>query len=367
MPVYWSFFAAPFVIRALQTVFERRKIISSDKKKQDAALIVIFFSWVIFFLGLRSGVADTWAYISGYKEMPDNMTDYVVDFDAKDWLFGYLSCLFKSVTKASFQTWLFTIALISGVAAARGIYKYSSCMWLSCYLFVASSLFTYMLNGMRQFIALSVLFCNADMILEKKYVRYILLIALLSQIHGSAWFMLLLIPLSRFKPWSLQMFAIIALGCVFATNFESFAGTVDSVLENTQYSGMGETIANGTGSNIFRFLVSAVPPIIAFLSRDKVRDENSKLLDMMVNCSVMCMVTMFVSSLTFGIFLGRVAAYFDIFNLALLPWLIYHSFDKRFTRLVIFASVIFYGVFFYYQMVVAWRMYYISNVLNLKV
>lgn len=365
MPIYWTFFSAPFIIRGIQIVIGQKNEIV-NQKKQDTALLILVFALIIFFIGMRSGVADTGAYISSYKALPDDIHDFDYEAQDKDALFSYLSCLFKSVTKASYQYWLFSIALICGVAVARGIYKYSSCVWLSCYLFVATTDFTYMLNGMRQFIPMAILFCNADLVVEKKYIRYVLLTAILAQIHASAWFMLLLIPLSRFKPWSIWMFAIIAAGCVFAVNFDSFAETVDSVLENTQYSGIGETISNGNGSNVLRFFVSAVPPIIAFLARERVEKENSRLLNMIINCSVMGMTTMIISTFTFGILVGRVAAYFNIFNMVLLPWLVTNVFEKKNRRMVLFALLVLYGIYFYYQMCVAWHMFYVSEVLGLR-
>lgn len=367
MPIYWSFFFAPLLIKLIQSSLTSRQgmVLKDNVRREDLTLLALVFGLIIFFMGMRGRVADTGAYINSYKNLPDNIQEFRWDQEGKDIFFNYLSCLFKSVTKASYQPWLFTIALISGGAVARGIYKYSDYAWLSCYLFVATTEFTYMLNGMRQFIAISILFCNADLIVERKYLRFILLTALLAQIHASAWFMLLLIPLANFKPWSIWMFVIIGAGCVFALNFESFAGTMDSMLENTQYEGMAEKIVNGSGSNALRFLVSAAPPIIAFLARDKIAEENNKMLNLLINCSVMAMVTMFISTFTFGIIVGRVVAYFNIFNVALLPWLVTNVFERKNRRMVIFALVILYGIYFYYQMCVAWHMFYRSDVLGL--
>ena len=163
------------------------------------------------------------------------------------------------------------------------------------------------------------------------------------------------------------MFLVIAVGTVVALDFESFVGVIDTVLEDTQYAGMGQTLEGGTGSNVIRLFVSAVPVVISFIGQEKIQLKNDKRLDLFVNLSVMAMVIMLVSTFTFGIFAGRLATYFSIFNLLLLPWLVENVFDVKANRALLFGTIVLYGVYFYYQMCVAWGgLKYVSEALNLS-
>ena len=157
------------------------------------------------------------------------------------------------------------------------------------------------------------------------------------------------------------MFLVIVAGAVVALNFE----TLDAVLEGTQYEGMGQTIEEGTGSNIMRLFVSAVPIVISFIARKKVQRQNDKRLNLLVNLSVMSMVIMLISTFTFGIFVGRLASYFSIFNILLLPWLVMNAFDKKTNRILLVGLLVLYGIYFYYQTCVSWHMYYVSEALGL--
>lgn len=336
--------------RQRQMIINRR-----NSKQRETLLVFISLAVVVLFAGLRGrGVGDTGGYIRGYQALPDISAVSYSSISSKGSLFWYLSCLFKSITHASYQPWLFCIALISGTAVGRAIYKYSSHKWLSCYLFVANALFMYLFNGMRQFIPMAILFCKIDWVMDKKYIRFILLTAIMAQIHGSAWIFLLVIPLQRFKPFGKGMLAVIFASCVFGIFYDSFAESVNLVLQGTEFEGKGLEINGAGGSSVMRLLVSAVPVIISFIYRREIANENNRIVNFAVNGSAMCMSTYIVSTFTSGILVGRIAAYFNMFNIILLPCLAINLFKNKSRDLMVFAMIFLYGVYFYYQMYVAW-------------
>ena len=147
---------------------------------------IIFFAVVIFFCGLRSGIADTGTYIQMFKGYPSSISGMDLKSVNKDKGFFVISVLFKQFISNDFHGWLFLITLISGVALMIGLMRYSEYFGLSCYLLIASTMFTYFVNGMRQFIVVTIFFCATYMILEGKWTQYVILILLLSTIHGSA-------------------------------------------------------------------------------------------------------------------------------------------------------------------------------------
>lgn len=366
MPIYWTFFATPLVLKFIHMV-GHNSILFRDEEKNEKRIVVILFVIIIFFAGMRSYVSDTHIYANTYKSLPVNLSDFNADTYERDWMFYYLSTLFKIMTKGSYNAWFMVIAVISGYFFGRVIYRYSEEKWLSCYLFVAGCMFSWFFNGMRQFIVMSVLFGNIDLVLNKKLFKFVLLVILMGQIHGSSYFFLIILLLERCEPWSKVMWWIILLSIIVGMGFNSFSEVMDNVLENTQYSGMGTTMANGSGSSPIRVLFAAFPVILSWIMKDKINKQNSSILNLCVNASIMNMASMIISTFSFGIYMGRVAAYFNMFNIILLPWLIMNLYEGKNKQLIILGFLLLYAFYFIYQMEIAWRGWpYVSEVLNLK-
>ncbi len=368
MPIYWTFLILPLALKAIFKLFEEKSLLFQNKDKNERFIVVALFALIIFFAGMRSYVADSHIYARSYMwELPNTLSAFRMDDYDRDWFFYFLSTVFKVVTKGSYNAWFMAIAAISGYYFGRAVIRYSEYKWLSCYLFVAGNLFSYFFNGMRQFIAMAVLMGCIGLLLEKKYVKFILLIAFLAQIHGSAWFFIIVIFLQRCEPWSKMMGGVVVLSLIAGLCFDSLTGVMDTVLENTQYAGMGAEMASGEGSSVIRVLVDAVPVVLAWIGREQIRHENNTFIDLCVNCSIMNMALMILSTFSFGIYMGRVAIYFGMFNIFLLPWLLFKLTSGKNTKIIVAAFIAVYGLYFFYQMEIAWNGWpYVSDVLNLK-
>ena len=364
--IYWVIFFSPLVVRAIQVMRENGETSLKKKQNDEKVLVILVFGIIIFFAGYRSFVADTITYVQTYEYLPSDIKDFDFSHFDRDVVFYFLSCCFKSITKASYQAWLFVIAMISGVAFGKGVCKYSKYKWLTCYLFIAGAMFTYFFNGARQFIVMSILFCNTDYILERKYIKAIMLIAVLSLIHGSAWFFLPTFFLEKIKPWSQKMVGIIVVSIAIALLFDKFAGLLDILLKNTQYAGMGKALVDGAGSTYIRVIIATIPVILSFLVKGLIEQKNDNALNFYVNCSVVYMCLMLISTFSFGIYVGRVAVYYEMYNLILLPILLYEYLEKKTSIIVIVLCMIMYFVYFYYQMIITWHLPYASEVLGIS-
>ena len=70
---------------------------------------IIFFAVVIFFCGLRSGIADTGTYIQMFKGYPSSISGMDLKSVNKDKGFFVISVLFKQFISNDFHGWLFLI------------------------------------------------------------------------------------------------------------------------------------------------------------------------------------------------------------------------------------------------------------------
>lgn len=331
---------------------------------------LITFSVIIFFASLRSSVADTGAYISMFKSYPSDLSqiDGLLNGVAKRYPgFLVLTVLLKKFT-SDYNVWFTIIAVISGICVMIPLYKYSSNFGVSAFLFMASCQFSWMFNGMRQFLVASIIFACTGLVLRRKFIPYAIIVCLLSTIHTSA---LILIPMYFIvtgEPWNKRTMLFVG-GIILAILFTSkFTGMLEDVVENTDYAtSMEEFKETDDGTSIMRIAVESVPVIIAFVYRNRIKDKLTPIIKLSINMSLVASGLYVISKIArSGIMLGRLPIYFSMYNLILLPWLIKNIFNKEEKRLVYYLMIILYLVFFYYQMVITWNGFgYASKVLGL--
>ena len=191
MIVYWNILVWSFFTASLWRLSPKKISLENGtyEQKSNPLVAILTFGIIIFFVGLRGGGCDTGTYIYLFTNMPESLLqDFSeVNRDKGFYLFTYFIKFFIS---DDFHVWLFIIALISGLAVMMPLYKYSPMFELSTFLFVATAQFTWLLNGMRQFIAISILFLSIDLIIKKRFKEYLIIVLILSTIHGTAIFML---------------------------------------------------------------------------------------------------------------------------------------------------------------------------------
>lgn len=367
MKIYWMFLGLSFLVWFWNSAsYEGVRINNQYEKKARWSQAIFFFSVIIFFCGLRSGVADTGTYIHLFETWPSNVADIdweIVDMDKG---FYYLTVLYKQVISNHYQGWLFIIALISGTTTMYALKKYSYNFGFSCFLFIATTTFTYLVNGMRQYICISIVFASIGLIIERKFWKFLALILALSVIHGSVLIFIPVYFLVNVKPWSSTMFLVVIGAAIVGLFFEKIFPMFGSMLAETQYEGYVSYLAEeGVGSSVFRLLIAAVPCVLAFIGRKIVQVEGNAVINIAINMSVLNLCLYFIATFSSGMVVGRVAAYFDIFNIILLPWLIKHIFTKESSQIITVLCVGAYTVFFYLQMVVTWHLNYVSDFLNI--
>lgn len=312
---------------------------------------------LILLAGTRANIGDTAAYRSGFLNLDPSVSGLkeMMTVSSKDKGYSIFAWLLKNIIGNHDKVYFTIIAAIC-LTCVVVVYKKHSCNFaVSMFLFIASSDYIqWNYNGMRQFIAVSVIFAATDLLLNKRYVLYYGIILLMSTIHASA---LLMIPVSLIvqgKAWNLRtlLFTLVSLAAI---NFSGALRTlIAEFMEETQYRGEVNQFLGTEGTNILRVLVFSIPPLMAFLFRRRLHFVNDPLLNISTNMSIVSMGFYIVSAVTSGIFVGRIPIYFSLYNYILLPWLVENVFEKRSAQLINAVIIVCYFVFYYYQMTVAW-------------
>lgn len=354
MTVLWILLLLVFVITFLaryQSVYNSTGIIQERPNKGFIMLAIIC---IILVSGLRNTIGDTYFYMHAYK-----VNDITWDFvqDNKDPGFNLLQMLLKTLSEDP-QILIIVTALITNLLIGITLYRYSRMIELSFYVYITAGMFTVSMNGIRQFLAASIIFLATKYLLNGEFNKYALFVIFASTIHQSA---LVLIPIYfivRREAWTKVTFLLLALAIFIVMGFNQFSEMLFVSLENTQY-GSYSTFEEG-GANKIRVLVDSVPVIIAFLGREKLRKLWPKS-DIIVNLSVINMLFMIIATQNW--IFARFNIYFSLYNLILISWIIY-LFKENNRKFVYYGLLVCYLMYFYYEQVISLNLYYRSDYIN---
>lgn len=371
MLIFWMILLWVIIFGIIGCILENRaKVVKGNtNKKVNLFMAIWVISIIVFFAGLRSGVSDTVAYINLFKQMPNELTNIIsyMRMQEKDIGFFFLSALFKCIISNDFHLWLFAIAMISCLCIVKTIYKYSNNYYFSIYLFVSSCYFTWLFNGIRQFLAATIMFACFKLILDRDIKKFIPLVILASTIHITAIILIPIYYLVNEEPWSKKIALTIILFLIGILFLDKFLMILDTLLRNTEYSSVIDQFENDDGVNKVRVAFEFIPVIIAFLSRSYIKNSAPKYIKVCINMSLISALFYLIGSFTSGIYVGRMPIYCVLYNFILIPWLLANVIKKESKPVAYYTFFVVYLLFFYYQMVIAWQGYgYISDILNIN-
>lgn len=321
---------------------------------------------IIFFIGLRSAGADTEAYILMFESLPVGIDEilHVLSNHQGEFTFDVLGIVIKTYISSDFHVYLFIIALISGWCIAKTLRSYSAFFTLSMLLFMLSGTFTWMINGIRQFLVASIAFAFFPILLRKHYIAYFILILFLSTIHTSSIILISALFLATGEPWNKRTLFVILLSVLSIVFISNVVGLMSTALENTQYANATQQFASDDGMNPIRAFINSVPALLAFYYREKIKLIASPVINLCINMSILGASVSWIAVVTSGILIGRLPVYFTLYNLILLPWIILVCTEKY--RLPVAAiALLSYIFYFFYNNFYVSHYYYYSEFLNI--
>lgn len=315
---------------------------------------VVTFLPLIIWSGYRGNIGDTWAYQKSFSEMPESfggIASYVATVK-KDNGFYFVSAVIKCIVGNHVNIYFIVLAAIQAGVLIYVYRKYSSKYLVSFFLFIASTDYiSWMFNGIRQFLAVTITFIGIKFILDKKYVKAIILILIASLMHQSALLVIPFIFVAQGKAWNKKTLLFMIVVIAIVAGIGQFTNILDSMLAETQYKNVVSDWQswNDDGTNILRVLVYSVPSVLSLIGLRFIRNADDKVINLCTNMSIVSVGFYIVSMFTSGIFIGRLPIYFSLYSYILLPWEIDHMFTKQSARLVYVAMVIGYFGFYLYS------------------
>ena len=372
MEIFWTMLASTGVLSLIiSMLFERHSIDVSNRSgyRKTVIFLMITLSVVIFFAAMRSYVSDTGAYVSFYYQIPTSMTDFgaYVASREKDPIFWALSMVFKCFISSSFHAWFFAISFVCCLGLCCTVARYSEMPFLSVFMFVLACHFTWLFNGMRQFLAVCLVFWAFRYFVERRTLPALAICVLASCMHATAFISIpayfIVQGAAGNKKVVLSMFATV----VFVVGLSSILPFADDLLAGSAYGDVISQFSQDDGVNPIRILITAVPSVLFFALKRRVDKEPPTYVNIAVNMSIFAMLLNIVGKFTSGIYIGRMSIYFELANLLLYPWIFKHEIAKRTKAFFILAYLTCYFIYFYYQMVITWDGFgYVSDILGIS-
>ena len=355
-PLLWLFAAGIFINKIPK---RREHVCGRVKERWHPFNAFVLVLPLILWSGLRGYIGDTYAYIINFRNASSSLSELlsVLNADSKDPGFSVLMTLFKSFGLSDHRVFFLLIAAFQMLCICRIFRKYSPNYWVSIFLFVASTDYlSWMFNGIRQFIATTMIFGAFELMVKRKHILFVLVVLLAAQIHGSAILMLPLAYVMHGPALNRKTMLMIAGTVLIIPFIDQFTPILNNLLQDTQYSGTmtDEIWAVDDGTNPVRVLVYAVPTLVALFGRRYVIQANDPVINLCVNASMITTAIYLVSMVTSGIYVGRLPIYTTLHGYIALPWLIDTIFEKSSARLINLMMVACFVFFFYYQCHFTW-------------
>lgn len=353
MAVFWVNLACVYFFSTLSRYFARPPTLLEEIKPR------LLFVWLalipmVLVSGLRTNIGDTYFYKHSYTYFEYKWENILSGRDV-----GFLA--YQMVLQQFShdpQIFIFVTALITNVLIVLTFYKYSRAFELSVYVYITSGLYLVSMNGIRQFLAAAIIFAVTKYLFSGEWMKFALFVLLAATIHQSALIMIPIYFIVRRRAWTWSTVILLLSSILLVIGYDQISAVLFSAIESSQY-GHYKDFDEG-GVNIFRVGVYLAPIMLAFIGRRKLRAIYPQS-DYIVNLSVLSFIFMIISTQNW--IFARMTIYLGLYNIILISW-ICKLFAEKDQKLVYYAIIGFYLLFYYYEHVISLGIVYRSSILQ---
>lgn len=317
-------------------------------RKADIFMIVVIV-WMTCFSFLRTNYNDTMTYRLHFMES-ESVADYFARSGLLDWTGNPLSELYRDVVRdatTNYHIYFFFPAFLSSFAVVKLFKRYSVNPAFSLLIFFSIGTYVMYIAALKQCFAMFFLLLALPYAIDKKYVRFYLLVFVAMLFHTHA-FMFAIVPLLFGKPWG-KVTIVFFLAALFA--MATYDATLGAFMEYAQ--SMGAMVAeievfDNNSINVLRVVVYWVPAMLALAFRKRLFSNSIRVENLFVNMSMISAFILMIGLVQAANLFARMAAYFEIATAISLPWMIKKLFTKRSAQFVsVCAAVLYFGYFLY--------------------
>ena len=329
--------------------FSKKNPISSKYVYKEKYLWFFIAVVMAVFAGLRVKYNDTSAYTHIYNLIPENPVFSDIDLTfGNNPGFNILNAILKKCS-VSTQGYIMFYSFFTYVIYIWFIHKYSTDFLMSVFLFICL-VFTFPLAAIKQCFAVALCLLAVDKAVNKKWFSFIFWLFIAETFHAYS-FMYLMVPFLSFIPWkNKKTWIMIVIFFFIGIMLKPLLGTVISITDSLGESYTVESFSEA-GVNPFRLLVSLVPLVLSYMLKVEINNPESEVTDeegLCMNLSFLNGEIMFVALFGTANYFARLANYFYIFPVIVLPRL-FNMFPQKYKIVLKIGVILCYSAFFYYS------------------
>lgn len=303
------------------------------------------------FVGLRTSYNDTPAYIRSFLQA-EPIAQFLTDPERMDLMHNplfYGASSFVRGFTANYHIFFLMDAVFVAILLMRFFRKHSQGrLWYAVLLFWGFGLGMFGAAAMKQITAMAVLTLAYEAMLEKKWVRFVLIVLVASLIHTYA-VLFLLLPFFLTTPWNWRTIALLAATAFVIMNFNE---AISSALEYVDAAGKtvsAEEVFDGNQMNQFRVALFSVVPLSCLVFRRRLAPHMTREICLLANMSIIGWAFILMGAVNGANMFGRLAMYFVFGHICLMEWIIDKVFNRRSAKLLMNLSVLLFFVFLMYD------------------
>lgn len=317
-------------------------------RRADVFMIVTIL-WLTSFSFLRTSYNDTYNYIYAFQNS-ESISEGLQSGIFTDWTGNPLSELYESVMRSittNYHVYFLIPSFLSSFAVIKLLKKYSVSPAFSLLIFFSIGTYIMYVAALKQCIAMFFLLMALPYAIDKKYVKFYLLVLIAVLFHTHA-FMFALVPLLVEKPWGKITWVLLGAALFAMATYDSTLGRFMEYAQSIGAMVAEIEVFDSHQINILRVMVYWIPALFALIFRQRLFNDSTREENLFVNMSLISAFILMIGLVQGANLFARMAAYFEIATAVALPWMIKKLFTKQSAQMVtVIATVLYFGYFLY--------------------
>lgn len=306
-------------------------------------------TWLTCFSFLRKDYNDTSNYINFFNQAVSTK-DFVEQGGLTDFAgnpFSYFYQSFMHDLTDNYHIYFFFPAFLSCYAVVKLFKRYSVSPVLSILIFFSIGTYMLYVAALKQCFAMFFLLMSIPYAVDRKYVRFYLLLLIAMMFHVHA-FMFAIVPFLLEKPWGKVTWIFLGAASFAMLTYNKTLGAFMEYAQSLGAMVVDEEVFDGHQINILRVAVYWIPALLALMFRRRLFHDSTRAENLFVNMSIISAFILMIGTVEGANLYARMAGYFEIATAIAIPWIIQKIFNKQSARLVsVIAAVLYFGYFYY--------------------
>lgn len=319
-------------------------------KKSDI-FIIITIVWAGCFSFLRNTYNDSENYIYDFLNLTSPLDQFLAETNLLKVGSNPLFSLYQTIVKTftdDFHIFFFFPAMLNSIVVIKYYKRYSSNVAFSLLIFYSVGTYVMYIAAMKQSIAIAILLIALPYAIDRKYVKFYLLVFVAMLFHTHA-FVFLAVPFFFGKPWGKVTWLLLAAVLISMATYDVTFGTIMNAALSMGINIVDWELFDGHSIHPIRVIVYWIPALFALFFSRRLFADSSREENLFANLSIGAALILTIGLKQGANLFARMAAYYEVAMGITLPWMIRKIFNRRSANLVIGIAVVMYFGYFLYE------------------